>query len=77
MVSASHTFRCVGYVPILATTVLFLLLFHVDKPIRCWNNECVTTIEDCTTPYRCPSSLPYRCITGECVEVGLLVIEYV
>ena len=51
--------------------------FHVDKPIRCWNNECVTTLEDCTTPYRCPSSLPSRCITGECVDVGLVAVEHV
>lgn len=45
------------------------LLSEVEKPIRCWNNECVANLKDCTNSDGCPYSRPFRCITDECVAV--------
>lgn len=41
----------------------------LENPVRCWNNKCVPTLQDCPNSDGCPLSLPHRCVTGECVAV--------
>ena len=47
----------------------FLLFYSLEHPIRCWNNECVNSEDECPFSNGCSSNTPYRCYSGECVAV--------
>ena len=47
----------------------FFSYYSLEHPIRCWNNECVNSEDECPFSNGCSSKTPYRCYSGECVTV--------
>ena len=37
-----------------------------ETKIKCFDNSCVNSLEDCPNYYECPSFLPIRCPNGDC-----------